>query len=46
MTLTQQWRYLNLTRLRFYILFPEKSTVSYMQITSSPRWRALLSTGE
>jgi len=28
-TLTQQWRYLNLTRSTFYILFPGKCIVSY-----------------
>jgi len=34
-TLTQQWRYLNLTRNSFYILFPAKGIVSYRQIISS-----------
>jgi len=35
MTLTQQWRYLNLTRGNFYILFPAKGIVSYGQVISS-----------
>jgi len=35
MTLAQQWRYLNLTRNSFYILFLAKCTVSYRQIISS-----------
>jgi len=35
MMLTQQWRYLNLTRNSFYILFPAKGIVSYRQIISS-----------
>ena len=35
MTLTQQWRYLNLTRNSFYILLPAKGIVSYRQIISS-----------
>ena len=34
MTLTQQWRYLNLTRNCFYILFPAKGIMSYRQINS------------
>jgi len=34
MTLTQQWRYLNLTRNRFYILLPAKCVVTYRQIIS------------
>ena len=35
MTLTQQWRYLNLPRNSFYILYPAKGIVSYWQIISS-----------
>ena len=35
MTLTQQWRYLNLTRSSFYILFPAKGIVRYRLIISS-----------
>jgi len=35
MTLTQQWRYLNLTRKSFYILFPAKGIVSFRQIIYS-----------
>jgi len=35
MMLTQQWRYLNLIRNSFYILFPVKDIVSYRQIISS-----------
>jgi len=31
MTVTQQWRYLNLTRNSFYILFPEKGIMSSRQ---------------
>jgi len=32
---TQQWRFVNLTRNSFYVLFPEKGIVSYRQIISS-----------
>jgi len=32
---TQQWRYLNLTRNSFHILFPAKSIISYRQIITS-----------
>jgi len=57
MMLTQQWRYLNLTRNSFYIMFPVKGIVSYMQIifsrlyvrlkgTCSLVGRALLNIGE
>jgi len=57
MMLTQQWRYRNLTRNRFYILFPAKGVVSYRQIISSGLYvrltgtfslagQALLHTGE
>ena len=35
MTLTQQWRYLNLTRNSFYIIFPAKYIANYNQIISS-----------
>jgi len=35
MTLTQQWRYLNLTKNSFYILFPAEIIMSYRQIISS-----------
>jgi len=35
MTLMQQWRYLNLTRNSFYILFLAKGMVTYRQIVSS-----------
>jgi len=35
MTLTQQWRYLNLTRNSLYILFPAKDIMSYWQFISS-----------
>jgi len=35
MALTQQWRYLNLTRNSFHILFPGKGIMSYRQIFSS-----------
>jgi len=35
MTLTQQWRYLNLIRNSFYIKFPAKGVMSYWQIISS-----------
>jgi len=35
MTLTQQWRYLNLARNSFFILFPAEYIVSYRQIISS-----------
>jgi len=35
MMLTQQWRYLSLTRNSFYILFLAKCIVSYRQIISS-----------
>jgi len=56
MTLTQ-WRYQNLTRNRFYILFPAKDIVSYRKTISnrlhirlkgicSLTSRALLNTGE
>jgi len=56
-TLTQQWRYLNLTRNSLYILLPAKGTMSYKQIISSRFYvrlkgtcslasRALLNTGE
>ena len=34
MMLTQQWRYLNLTRNSFYILLPAKGIVNYRQIIS------------
>jgi len=36
MTLTQQWRYVNLTRNRqaVHILFPAQGTMSYRQINS------------
>jgi len=33
--LTQQWRYLNLSKNSFYILFPAKGIVSSGQIISS-----------
>ena len=33
--LTQQWRYLNLSKNSFYILFPAKGFVSSGQIISS-----------
>jgi len=57
MTLTQQWRYLNLTRNSFYILFPSKGIVSYRQTISRRFYvrlkrtcplanRELLNTGE
>jgi len=35
MTLSQQWRYLNLTRNSFYILFLAKCIMSYRQIISN-----------
>ena len=35
LTLTQQWRYLNLARNSFCILFSAKGFVSYMQIVSN-----------
>ena len=35
MTQTQQWRYVNLARNSFYILFPAKGVVSYALIISS-----------
>jgi len=35
MALTQHWRYRNLARNSFYILFPAKGIVSYRQIISS-----------
>jgi len=35
MTLTQQWRYLNLNRNSFHILFPVRGIVGYRQIISS-----------
>jgi len=35
MMLMQQWRYLNLTRDMFYILFPAKGIVSCRQIIYS-----------
>jgi len=35
MTLTQQWRHLNLARKSFYILFPAKGIVSSSQIIPS-----------
>jgi len=35
MTLTQQWRYLNLTTNSFYILFPAKGIMSHRQDISS-----------
>jgi len=35
MTLTQQWRYLNLGRNGFYNLLPAKGIMSYRQIMSS-----------
>jgi len=35
MTLTQQWRYLNLTKNSFYILNLAKCIVSYRQTISS-----------
>jgi len=37
MTLTQQWRYLNLTRSSFYILFPTKGIMNFRQIISTLR---------
>jgi len=57
MTLTQQWRYLNLTRNSFYILFPAKRSMSYRQTISKRLYirlketcslasGALLNTGE
>jgi len=57
MTLTQQWRYLNLARNSFYILFIAKGIVNYRQIISSNHYvrlkgtcsladRALSNTGE
>ena len=57
MTLMQQWKYLNLTRNSFYVLFPAKGVVSYRQVISSRLYvrlkgpcslasRALLNTGE
>jgi len=36
--LTQQWRYLNLSKNSFYILFPAKGFVSSGQIISSRLW--------
>jgi len=45
MTLTQQWRYLNLTRNSFYILFPAKGIVSYRQIISNRLYVRLKGTG-
>jgi len=56
MTLTQQWRYMNLTRSSFYILSVAKGMASYAQINSSFLYvglkgtcslvgRALLNTG-
>jgi len=35
MALTQLWKYLNLTRNNFYILFPAKGIVSYRSVISS-----------
>jgi len=35
MPLTKQWRYLNLTRNSFYILFLAKGIASYKKIISS-----------
>ena len=35
MTMTQQWRYLDLTRNSICFLFPVKGVVSYRQIISS-----------
>jgi len=35
MTLTQQWRYLNLTINSFCILFPAKDIMNYTQVISS-----------
>jgi len=35
MTVTQQWRFLNLARNSLYVLFPAKSIMSYEQIISS-----------
>jgi len=57
MTLTQQWRYLNLTRNSFFVLFPVKRIMSYRHTISSRLYvlskgtyslasRALLNTGE
>jgi len=57
MTLTQQWRYLNLIRNSFDILFSAKGILSYGEIISSRLYvrlkgtcslasRALLNTGE
>jgi len=57
MTLTQQWRYGNLTRNSFYIIYPAKGIISSWQIISSRLYvhlkgtcslasRALLDTGE
>jgi len=57
MTLTQQWRYQNLTTNSFYILFPARGIMSYKQIisgrlyvrlkgTCSLAGQALINTGE
>jgi len=35
MTLTQQWRYLKLTRNSFYTIFPAKDAMVYRQIICS-----------
>jgi len=35
MTLTQQWRYLNLTTNSVYISFPAKGIMSYRQVISN-----------
>jgi len=42
MTLTQQWRYFNLTRNNFYIVYPAKGIMSYRKITSSRLYVRLL----
>jgi len=44
MTLTHQWRYLNLTRNSFYILFLAKDMVSFRQIISGRRYGHLKGT--
>jgi len=41
---TQQWRYPNLTRDSFSILFPAKGIVSYRQIISSSLYIHLIGT--
>jgi len=44
MMLTQQWRYLNLARKSFHILFPAKGIMTCREIISSPLYVRLKGT--